>query len=194
MTLCLKQIPRSCRVIVLWQGNTCHRYSSVTIRDKKIKIVTSVYSTLRQFFNLLYRKDLRPLLAVIASEGIQISIKSLVTFLIIYHRTFWLLVIEAAISTKPNQRSKIKVIGKYVNKWFFKYLFCLELCRNLFHRCSRTSYDILKYIVLSSYIWIVTKLLSYWSTCLLTLLKIETWNLYQCRQCTYNKWFFSLSY
>lgn len=140
-----QKTPRTYRVTALWEGNACYRYSSVTIRDKDCTILP-VYTVHLENSSIYYTERIwGPLLAVIASEGIQISIKSLVTFLIIYHRKFWLLVIEAAISTKPNQRSKIKVIGKYVNKWFFKYLFCLELCRNLFHRCSRTSYDILKY-------------------------------------------------
>lgn len=56
------KIPRSCRVIALWQGNACYCYSYVTIRDKDFKILpvstvhldnSSIYYTERIWDTLL---------------------------------------------------------------------------------------------------------------------------------------------
>lgn len=65
-----KKIPRYCRVIALWQGHVCYRFSSVTIRDKDFKMLP-VFTVHLNNSSFYYTERIwGPLLAVIASEGI----------------------------------------------------------------------------------------------------------------------------
>ena len=58
----------------------CYRYSSETKRDRNLELlpISSVHLEGSPIYS--YRKDLSPLLVVIAPESIYISIKSLPTF------------------------------------------------------------------------------------------------------------------
>lgn len=75
-----KKNPRNYRGITIWVGNVCFRYPAETIIDRDFKILPMASIQLEGFSIYSHRKDLKPILIVIAPERIKISIKHLLPF------------------------------------------------------------------------------------------------------------------